>query len=105
MALYEANGRFSKRLYGRRKLARQSPGNDDEVSRSILCFPHKYCTGGLVRSENEKKGISLQSIAKGAHFRKIRHRATRCEINFHFWVVLRPAGHGLYTSNLLPTPM
>ena len=31
-------------------------GNDD------VCFPHKYCTGGLVRSENEAR--ILYSVAK-----------------------------------------
>ena len=37
--------RFSKRLLQAKKLAGQSPGNDDEVS--IICFPHtEYCTGG-----------------------------------------------------------
>ena len=79
MARYEANADFQRDYYKRRKLAGRSPGNDDEVS--IICFPHiEYCTGGLVRSENEarilytiEKGFILQS--KGVHFEKIRRRA------------------------------
>ena len=56
MAWYKGNADFQRDYYKRRKLARQSPRNDDEVS--IICFPHKlnnYCTGGLVRSENEAR--------------------------------------------------
>ena len=43
--------------------------------------------------------------SKGADFEKIRRRATRGELTFHFLAALRAAQHGLYTSNLLPTPM
>ena len=86
MARYEANADFQRDYYKRRKLAGRSPGNDDEVS--IICFPHiEYCTGGLVRSENEarilytvEKGFVLQS--KSEHSEKIRRRATRGEITF-----------------------
>ena len=48
----------------------------------------------------KKKGFLLQR--KGAHFEKIRRRATLGEIIF---AVTRAVQHGLYTSNLLPTPM
>ena len=81
MAQYEANADFPREYYKRRKVAGQSPGNDDEVS--IICVWHKLnivATGGLVRSENEarilytvEKGFILNS--KGAHFEKIRRRA------------------------------
>ena len=37
MARYEANADFQGDYYKRRKLARWSPGNDDNVS--IICFP------------------------------------------------------------------
>ena len=38
------------------KLAGRSPGNDDEVSHGNLFFTYiEYCTGGLVRSENEAR--------------------------------------------------
>ena len=50
-----------------------------------------------------KKDFILQS--KGAHFEKFRRRATRGEITLRFLAALRAAQHGLYTSNLLPTPM
>ena len=53
LARYEANADFQRDSdYKRRKLPGRSPGNDDKVS--IICFPH-YCTGRLVRSENEAK--------------------------------------------------
>ena len=47
-----------------------------------------------------KKGFIFQS--EGAHIEKICRRG---KITFHFLAVLRAAEHGLYTSNLLPTPM
>ena len=50
-----------------------------------------------------KKDFILQS--KGAHLEKFRRRATRGEITLRFLAALRAAQHGLYTSNLLPTPM
>ena len=50
-----------------------------------------------------KKDFILQS--KGAHFEKFRRRATRGEITLRFLAALRAAQHGLYTPNLLPTPM
>ena len=88
MARYEAKMQIFKETtsYKQRKLAGRSPGNDDKVS--IVCFPHiEYCTGGLVRSENEarilytvEKGFILQS--KSAHFEKIRRRAARSEYFF-----------------------
>ena len=53
-----------KLLKVRRKLAGQSVGNDDEVS--IICFRHKYCTGGLVRSE--KEATILYSVEKRLYF-------------------------------------
>ena len=44
--------------------------------------------------------------SKGAHFEKIFRRAQRGEITSHFFfAALRAVQHGLYTSNLLPTPM
>ena len=50
MARYEANADFQRDYYKRRKLAGRSPGSG---------FPHKlnidYCTGGMVRSENEAR--------------------------------------------------
>ena len=96
---YEANAHFQRDYYKRRKLAGRSPGNDDEVS--IIWFPHKlnivlegWKDGLRTRLEYYtplKKGFILQS--KGAHFEKIRLAA------------FRAAQHGLYTSNLLPTPL
>ena len=41
--------------------------------------------------------------SNGAHSQKICHRPMRSEMIFHF--VIAAALHGLYTSNLLPTPM
>ena len=44
--------------------------------------------------------------SNGVHFEKIFHRAMRGEIPLHFFpTALRAVQHGLYTSNLLPTPM
>ena len=59
MAWYEANTDFQREYYKRRKLAGRSPGNDDEVR-------FEYCTGGLVRSENEA-GI-LYAVEKRLYF-------------------------------------
>ena len=87
--------------------ARWSPGNENEVS--IICSPHKVnflldgWEGLRTRPENyiplEKKH-TLQS--KGSHFKKICHHDMRGKI---LSIVLHTAQHGLYTSNLLPTPM
>ena len=58
---------YQRDYYKRRKLAGQSPGNDDQVS--IICFTHKlheYCTGGLVRSENEAR--ILDTVEKRLYF-------------------------------------
>ena len=43
MARFEANSDFQRDYYKRRKLARRSPGADDEVS--VICFPHKLRAG------------------------------------------------------------
>ena len=76
MAWYEASADFQRDYYKRRKLAGRSPGNDDEVSTTSVFHIIEYCTGGLVRSENEatilcivEKTFILQS--NGAHFSKI----------------------------------
>ena len=61
-----------------------------------------------MRSENEleyytplKKGFILQS--KGARFKK--NLPPRYARRNYFLAALCAAQHGLYTSNLLPTPM
>ena len=81
MAPYVANADFQRDYYKLRKLAEQSPGNDDEIS--IICFPHKLNTvlessKGLSLNEARilytiEKRLYLQS--KGAHFGKIRRHA------------------------------
>ena len=53
MAWYEASADFQRDYYKQRKLAGRSPGNDDEVSTTSVFHLIEYCTGGLVRSENE----------------------------------------------------
>ena len=53
MAWYEASADFQRDYYKRRKLAGRSPGNDDEVSTTSVFHIIEYCTGGLVRSDNE----------------------------------------------------
>ena len=110
MARHEANADFQRLLQATKAIAwLRSVRNDDEVG--IIGFPHKInCTGGLVRSENNartlytvEKRLFLQS--KSAHFEKFRRRAMRGKITFLFLAALRAAQHGLYTSNLFPTPM
>ena len=60
MARYEANTDFQRDYYKRRRLAGRSPGNDDKVS--VI----EYCTGGLVRSENEAR--ILYTVEKRLYF-------------------------------------
>ena len=88
MARYEANADFQQDYYKRRNPGGPL-GTDDEVS--IICFPHiEYCTGGLVRSENEAR--TLYTVEKKGLFcspkvhtlKEIRRRATRGETTFHF---------------------
>ena len=68
-----------------------SPGNDDEVSTyNLTVFQMFYGWGGLKAYSFEKKS------SLGANFeKKLPPRIA----------ALRAAQHGLYTSNLLPTPM
>ena len=85
--------------------AGRCPGSDDEVGTyNLTVFRIFYLTVGKVGKLTPlKKGFILQS--KGAHFEKIRRRATRDEIILHFTAALRAVQHSLYTSNLLPTPI
>ena len=102
MARYEANADFQRDYYKRRKLAARSLGNDNEVS--VICFPHKLtivlegCKNEAIILYTALENFTLQS--KGAHFEKIRLRAYL----FSF-AALCTVQHGLYTSNLLTTPM
>ena len=85
------------------------PGNNDKVSR--ICFPHKLNNIVLegLRTRLEyctplKKGFILQS--KGGHFLK-KFATMLCLAKLFailFLAALRMAQHGLYTSNLFPTP-
>ena len=61
MVWYKANADLQRDYYKRRKLAGRSPENDDKVSIYI-----EYCTGGLVRSENEAR--ILYPVEKGLCF-------------------------------------
>ena len=113
MAWYEASADFQRDYYKRRKLAGRSPGNDDEVSTTSVFHIIEYCTGGLVRSENE--ATILCFVEKKLYFavqwctlfKNLRPRYARRYyfIFFFFFAALRAAHHSLYTSNFLPTPM
>ena len=50
-----------------------------------------------------KKSFILQS--KGAHFEKFAAALRAAKLVFISLAALRAVHHGLYTSNLLPTPM
>ena len=92
---------FSFFIVTRRKLGGVL-GTTTKSVHIILPFS-EYFTGRLGRSESLhpwKKGFIL--LSKGAHFEKIRRRATRGEIILHFTATFRAVQHGLYTSNLLP---
>ena len=102
MVRYEANADF--------KLPERSPGNDSEVI--IISFPHKLnivTEGwlGLGTRLEYYKPLKKASIlpSKGAHFEKFAAARNAAKSLSIFLAALRAAQHGLYTSNLLPTPM
>ena len=65
-------------------------------------FPNIFFLDGW---EGLKACTFAKRQSKGAHFEKKFRRAKRGEITSHFSASLRAVLHGLFTSNLLPTPM
>ena len=99
MGWYEAtNAHFHRDYYKRRKLGGLL-GTTTKLVRSILSFS-KYFTGRLGRSESfEKSSLKVPTL------KKISAALRAAKLIHIFSAALRAVQHGLYTSNLLPTPM
>ena len=74
-------------------------GNDDEVS--IICFPHEVLEGwyGL------RRRLEYYTPLKKALFCSLKVCTLKKIAAAHILAALHTVKHGLYTSNLLPTPM